>query len=106
MKVIKYLIFLIFNHYYKDRNYKEVDDPYFTSVTAIMAYESFIIIVTMYCIEHQFNLSFSTTLLSPLENMVYGRGIVLCALIYPLNHYYFLRKIIVIIFIMNLKILQ
>lgn len=92
MRIAQYLIFLIFNNYYKNGNYKEADIPYFSTTGVIMLYEFFILIVGMHFIGKHVDISFITSYLSPLNNVVYGRGMVTCALMYPANHYYFIKK--------------
>lgn len=91
MRIVKYLIFLIFNHYYKDGNYKKADEPYFTTTLSIIAYEMFIVYASIDFIGKYVDIEF-LTLLDPLKGIVYGRGMVVFALMYPLNHYYFMRK--------------
>lgn len=92
MSVLKYLIFLVFNIAYKDGNYKENDMPYFGTTLIIMVYESCIVIIGIFFLKKHVDFTYLSNTLEPLNNIIYGRGILMCALIYPLNHYYFINK--------------
>ncbi len=92
MKITKYLIFLIFNHYYKDGNCKGEDSPYSTTAGIIMLYEIFVVYAGIDFIGNYINISLFTDLLNSAKGIVYGRGMVMCALMYPLNYYYFVKK--------------
>ncbi|MFN8407675.1 MAG: hypothetical protein U0X71_09390 [Sphingobacteriaceae bacterium] len=92
MKIVKYLIFLIFNHYYKDGNYKEEDAPYFTTTLSIMIYEGIIFYIGIDFTRNYVDISSFTNLLDSAKGIVYGRAMVIFALLYPLNHYYLLKK--------------
>jgi hypothetical protein len=92
MGLPKYFIFLIFNHYYRDGNYKEIEVPYFTAAASIAVYESFILIVAMHFIKNYINFALPFNLLSSLDGIIYGRGMLILALIYPVNHYFLITK--------------
>lgn len=92
MKVLRYLIFLIFNLGYKDGNYKENDMPHIGAASVVMGYELCILIVGVFFLDRYIDFTPISVILKPLENIVYGWGILMCALMYPINHYYFVKK--------------
>ncbi len=85
---MRYFIFLLFNHYYKDGNYKNGDMPYFTAILMLMIYEIFLLFTLIAVMDHLLNLSVSYKIAS-LKRL---SGFTTIVLLYPLNHYYFITK--------------
>ncbi len=92
MKILRYLIFLLFNLSYKDGNYKDGDMPHFTIAGTMMLYEWLILIVLIFFLNKHLDFGLITGVLKPLDKIVYGWGILMCALMYPINHYFFIKK--------------
>ncbi len=57
-----------------------------------MAYQGIVIVIAMYIVENQFEVTWFKNVLGSLDSIVYGHGVILCAFIYPVNYYYFMRK--------------
>lgn len=93
MRMIRYLIFLLFNLAYKDGNFKEGDMPYFQTAGNLMVYQIFLgITVEHFLSRYTGFVILGADILKPLGNVVYGWGMFLCALNYPINHYFFIKK--------------
>ncbi len=92
MKILRYLIFLLFNLSYKDGNYKDGDMPHFTIAGTMMLYEWLILIVLLFFLNKHLDFGLITSVLKPLDKIVYGWGMLMCALMYPINHYFFIKK--------------
>ncbi len=85
---MKYFIFLVFNHYYKDGNYKNQDMPYFTAILMLMFYEIAILIIVLSLIEWLINIP----VILSLYNLKRASGFVIFLALYPLNYWYFIKK--------------
>ncbi len=85
---MKYFIFLLFNHYYKDGNYKNQDMPYFTAILMLMIYEIFILFTLLAVMDHLLNLSINHNI----ANLKRLSGFTTIVLLYPINHYYFIKR--------------
>lgn len=92
MAIIRYLIFLVFNHYYKDGNYKKDDMPYLSTTLAIMGYEVFVFLIIWVFLEKCIDFSLVNNILKPLDHIVYGWGMFFCVLMYPGNYYFLVKK--------------
>lgn len=83
---------MLFNLSYKDGNYKEGDMPHFTIAGTMMLYEWLMLIVLIFFLNKYLDFSLVIGILKPLNKIVYGWGMLMCALMYPINHYYFIKK--------------
>lgn len=92
MRVLRYLIFLIFNLSYKDGNHQENDMPHVGAASIVMGYECCMLVILAFFFNKYMNLTFITNILKPLDNIVYGWGMLICIFMYPINHYYFIKK--------------
>lgn len=92
MILVKYLIFLIFNHYYKDGHYKKDDMPYFTAILFVMFYEGFTLLIAISFLDRYWGTTIFANIFDPLEHIVYGCGALMFVFIYPLNYYFFIKK--------------
>ncbi len=92
MKILRYLIFLIFNLAYKDGNYKENDMPYFGATIGIMVYEGLVFILATFFLGRYISFPLIDNILKSMDHVVYGHGMLIFALMYPINHYYFIKK--------------
>lgn len=92
MIILRYLIFLLFNLSYKDGNYKDGDMPHFTIAGTIMVYEAPLLLIFIFFLNKYVDFSSVADVLKPLGKIVYGFGMLMCALMYPINHYYFIKK--------------
>jgi len=92
MKVIKYFIFLIFNNFYRDGNHKENDMPHVTAAGCLMLYEWCVLLIGTFFLNKYIDLTFIANVLKPLDDIVYGWGMIMCISMYPINHYYFIKK--------------
>lgn len=92
MKILRYLLFLIFNHYYKDGKCKENDMPYFSATLAVVMYEGVLFILVTFFLDRYISLPLVSSILKPLDYIVYGHAILAFAWMYPINHYFFIKK--------------
>lgn len=92
MKISRYLGFLIFNHYYRDGNYKEDDMPYFTASGVVMIYEAGIIQIGLFFIEKHIGIGVLGDIFASAQKIVYGYGLLMCAWLLPLNYYFFVKR--------------
>lgn len=92
MKLLKYLIFLLFNLAYKDGNYKENDTPYFSAAGVVMLYEGCIIEVCLFFLAKHINIEILTYISETAQKVVYGYGFLMCAWLFPINYYFFVKR--------------
>lgn len=92
MKLVRYLIFVVFNLTYKDGAHREDLDPYFGAIVVLMIYESTLFIASLFFIDKYLIVGLDNLIFNPVEDIIYGSGILICTIIYPINHYYFIKK--------------
>ncbi len=92
MKLVRYLIFVVFNLIYKDGAHREDLDPYFGAIVVLMIYESTLFIASLFFIDKYLIVGLDNLIFNPVEDIIYGSGILICTIIYPINHYYFIKK--------------
>ncbi len=66
--------------------------PHIGAASVVMGYELCILIVGVFFLDKYIDFTPISVILKPLENIVYGWGILMCVLVYPINHYYFVKK--------------
>ena len=89
--MLKYLVFLLFNLGYKDGNSKEEDMPDVGTAAILMGYQFFPLVIGIFFVDKCVDLAFITNILKPLNNIVYGWGMLMCLIMYPINHYFFVK---------------
>lgn len=92
MKLVRYLIFVVFNLIYKNGAHREDLDPYFGAIVVLMIYESTLFIASLFFIDKYLIVGLDNLIFNPVEDIIYGSGILICTIIYPTNHYYFIKK--------------
>ena len=85
---LKFFLFVIFNHNYKDGNHKKDAYPYSGTVFTFLLYEAVLLIMMFHIIEKFIGIP----LLSELKS--WGRliGPILLLILYPINHLFFVKK--------------
>jgi hypothetical protein len=84
-----YLIFVLFNHFYKDGNYKKDQTPYISAVLLIMIYQLIFLLLLYGLMEIYCNISFLKSLL---QQGTYIAGLASFIFLFPLNYLYFIKK--------------
>lgn len=80
---------MLFNVAYKDGCYKENDMPDVKTAAALMGYEFCLLSIGMHFFnKYLFDLDI---ILEPITNIVYGYGMLMCTIMYPINHYFFVK---------------
>ncbi len=92
MKLLRYFIFVIFNFAYKDGTRPPNASPYFAALSIVMLYQGFIFLATLSYIDEYLIDGLIAGVSKPLEGIIYGFGMLVYALIYLPNHYYFIKK--------------
>ncbi len=89
MKQLRYLIFLLFNLAYKDGNYDESQDPYFSSAVIIVAFQYFLILTVFFSMDKLIPLRehFESVLTAK-----WSRVLFFILLLGPINYYFFVKK--------------
>lgn len=91
-RLLRYLIFLSFNISYRDGKIKENSTPKADATWMLMFYEYLIIVPGVYLLSRHLDCSLISDILKPLDNIVYGWGMLMFVIGYPLNYYFFVRK--------------
>ena len=92
MQIFKYAVFLLFRLAYKDGNYREADVPYFHTTSVIALYEAIALIIIMHFLQFSMGLTLISDFFSSIRKIVYGGGILIIVVVYPLNHYFFIKR--------------
>lgn len=92
MRLLRYLIFLTFNISYRDGHVKINSTPRADATCILMLYEYLIAIVCIFFLSKHVDLGLISDTLNPLDNMVYGWGMLMFIIGYPINYYYFVKK--------------
>ncbi len=86
MQKLKYLVFLLFNLAYKDGNYDESQEPYFSSVIAVVAFQYVILLIAFFFLDKFIMISEYFILIHPKLIIVFFLALLV------LVNYYFLVK--------------
>ena len=92
VRLLRYLIFLSFNISYRDGNVKVNSTPRADATCILTLYEYLAVIPCIYLLSQYLDFSLISNVLKPLDSIVYGWGMLMCAIVYPINYYYFVRK--------------
>ncbi len=92
MRLIRYFIFVIFNFAYKDGTRPENANPHLGVLMILMLYQSFLFLISLFFIDKYIITGFDAFIFKPVEGIVYGSGMMMYALLFPLNYYYFIKK--------------
>lgn len=86
---IEFLIFVLFNHFYKDGNYKDEDMPYQTAVFMLIVYELLFVIFFIF-----FFLKMTGGSMDAIVSKTGTRLFAICILIflYPANYWFLLKR--------------
>ena len=82
---LKFFIFVIFNHFYKDG---KNETPLFSTILIIMFYQMVCLVFTVALVEKFLNISILHRLL---EIGTYFSGLLIFAILIPLNYFYFIK---------------
>ncbi len=92
MKLIRYLIFVIFDLAYKDGTRPKNADPHFATLAILLFYEANIFLTTLFFLDKYIIPGIDAFIFKHVENVVYGSGMLIFIIIYPPTYYYFIKK--------------
>lgn len=92
---ITFALFILFNHFYEDGKHKPGAAPYTTAIFMLIIIE----LCLLFIIDHFFKKLFGFTILAFVKSQADSGPVmrrlvmlVVCALLYPLNHWFFVTK--------------
>ncbi len=94
MPRVSFLIFVMFNHYYRSGNHRKDIAPHSTTIIALMFYEAFLLMIIDGLIKKFTGFSLLESISFDRTNLLIGRlnATIIFLLLYPANHWYFVKN--------------
>lgn len=92
MKLIRYLIFVVFDWAYRDGTRPENADPHFATLFFLMFYTGLIFEAALFYIDEYLVNGLIDYMSKPVDGIIYGFGMLISIIIDPPIYYYFIRK--------------